>query len=236
MTRLARQPSLALDPKPKRTKAPKEAPTLHAPPGLRWLQVDPCSLAEPKSPKTKRPRMGLAWWEGARLIACGALWEDQTAPGLSWRVRVWHNHPSLCASTFYFASDFAAIEAIIRQIPGEEEGSFPIRACVREKAIGKNSRTVGDQAECRGFIRGLANKAGCEHVVDIGTPGMWKRAAGAYYQSPFPQKSELGKRHGLALVREHFRVALGDEDTDASDAVMQGIGAMVLGLLPEDTP
>ena len=62
----------------------------------------------------------------------------------------------------------------------------------------------------------------------------WKKACAQHFGRPFGPKSDIAKAAGLDEARK-MGLALGDKDTDASDAVMQSVAVPYLHLLPEDT-
>ena len=223
MTRLARQPSLALEPKPKRQKAPKEAPTLRAPPGLRWLYVDPSKSC------------GLAWHVGSQLVAVGSLKRDDEDrytllthpyPGED---EPWQDHR--------FVSDWKAWRTVVRQCPAlsSEPDTFRLGALFFEKGHGASARSIDDQAKIRHFARALAYEAGCEYVMDINSSS-WRKAAGSFLGRPFKGKRAELKRIAVEEANKHYGLDLRMKDDDIAEAVCGAIGTMVLGKLPEETP
>ncbi len=218
---------------PKKRKASKGLVRVPVAPALRWMTFDPASLADPVNVKTKPPCMGVSWWEGDGVLACAALWHDRAAS--RWTLKTWFPVQGEPAHVRHFASDWLAIRSCLRAIGGDEADTFRPGAVFYERAIGMNPRVVSDQAETRGYIRGLAHEAGCEHVMQIATPQTWKRAAGQHCGSPYPSKSAPGKTHSVELART-LGFALGDSDDDAADAVMQGVAVPYLGIMPDVLP
>lgn len=231
--RPALHPSLDLGEPVKRRKASKAYVYNEPPPTLRWITADPCSLDMPDNPKAVLPRMGLCWREGTRIVAAGSLgMVRHKADGLVWTVRVFYPDAArIDADSHHYASDFLAFRAIVRQIPGEAAGSFPVRALVMEEGRGGNPKSLAQQGECRGALRNAASEAGCEWAMKL-DPSQWAKAAGQAFGVKFPAKSKDRKALGLELARTRLRFALGDKDTDVSDALMQSEAAMYLGVLP----
>ncbi len=241
--RPALHPTLDLGEPVKRRKGSKAYVYAAPPATLRWLTADPCSLDLPDSPKAVLPRMGLCWREGTRIVAAGSLGMVRVGPDVVvWTVRVFYPtdmaeqrspNPAHVAHMLShpYTSDFLAFRAIARQIPGEEAGSFPVRALVMEEGRGGNPKSLAQQGECRGALRNAASEAGCEWAMKL-DPSQWAKAAGQAFGVKFPAKSKDRKALGLELARERHRFALGDKDTDVSDAIMQSEAAMYLGVLP----
>jgi len=222
-----RTPDLFGDPKKPRKAKPKLLTGTPVPPDFCWICFDPCSLAEPKNPKTPTPKMGWAIFVGTALRVCGSIQHDRSVG--RWRIvlrgkagmAVWDEQPS----------EWGAIRAVLRD--GRLADRPRLQAVFMERAIGMNPRVVSDQADARGYIRGLAHEAGIDHVLEIPTPATWKRATGQHFDSPYPAKSKDAKLHSVALVREHFGLPLADTDDDVADAICQGVAIPYLGLMPE---
>lgn len=220
------------------TKKPRPLIRRPWPEGLRSLTADPSGLTIPEDKKRAPGRMGLCWRMGERILAAGSLGYSRSVE--AWTVLVWY--PQLGVDAFArdmagpghvakYASDYAAIRAVVRQIPGED--FFPVRALFMEEGRGNSRKSVRDQARCRGLIEAASYEAGNEWALTL-TTSQWWQAAGQHFGVKFGRTSDKAKMMGLTLARDRLGFGLSKEDLDVSDAIMQSEAVAYLDLLPTE--